>query len=102
LLQDGYADTFAELLETTDWEKYGTESGNPKCANCMVHSGYEASAVNDLFGSPRGLWQEAKARIFGKYEDPSALRLLDEPVRPVHSFNPLVQIDANEAEETRV
>ena len=47
LLQDGYADTFAELLATTEWEKYGTESGNPKCANCMVHSGYEASAVND-------------------------------------------------------
>ncbi len=46
LLQDGYADTFAELLESTDWEKYGTESGNPKCANCMVHSGYEASSVN--------------------------------------------------------
>ena len=44
LLQDGYADTFAELMETTEWEHYGTESGNPKCANCMVHSGYEASA----------------------------------------------------------
>jgi len=38
LLQDGYADTFAELMESTAWEKYGTESGNPKCANCMVHS----------------------------------------------------------------
>jgi len=43
LLQDGYADTFAELLATTEWQNYGTESGNPKCANCMVHSGYEAS-----------------------------------------------------------
>lgn len=102
LLQDGYADTFAELLETTDWEKYGTESGNAKCANCMVHSGYEASAVNDLFGSPLGLWQEVKARIFGKYDDAAALRLLEEPARPVHSFNPLVQIDANVVEETRV
>ena len=93
LLQDGYADTFAELLETTAWENYGTESGNPKCANCMVHSGYEASAVNDLFGSVQGMWQEVKARMFGGYEDASALRLLDEPAKPVHAFSPLVQID---------
>jgi hopanoid biosynthesis associated radical SAM protein HpnH len=102
LLQDGYADTFAELLETTAWENYGTESGNPKCANCMVHSGYEASAVNELFGSVQGMWQEVKARMFGEYKDASALRLLDEPAQPVHAFNPLVQIDAPMGEETRV
>src|ERR1700721_2862566 len=53
LLQDGYADTFQELLRETDWDRYGTESGNPKCANCMVQSGYEASAVDDMFGSLR-------------------------------------------------
>jgi hypothetical protein len=102
LLQDGYADTFAELLETTAWENYGTESGNPKCANCMVHSGYEASAVNDLFGSVRGMWQEVKARAFGGYEDASALRLLDESTEPVHAAGPLVQIGASAREETRV
>jgi hopanoid biosynthesis associated radical SAM protein HpnH len=106
LLQDGYADSFAELLETTAWENYGTESGNPKCANCMVHSGYEASAVNDMFGSVRGMWQEVKARTFGGYEDRSALRLLEEPARPVNAFHPLVQInahvDAPLGEETRV
>src|SRR5437899_4426564 len=94
LLQDGYADTFAELLATTEWEHYGTESGNPKCANCMVHSGYEASAVNDTFGSLRGLWHTARASLFNSYKDPSAVDLLNEPVRPVHAFNPLVQIDA--------
>ena len=102
LLQDGYADTFQELLATTEWERYGTESGNPKCANCMVHSGYEASAVNDTFGSLSGLWATAKATLFGAYEDPSALRLLEEPVRPVHSFNPLVQIESRTTEETAV
>jgi hypothetical protein len=101
-LQDGYADSFAELLESTAWENYGTESGNPRCANCMVHSGYEASAVNDLFGSLRGIWQEAKARMFGSYSDPAALKLLEEPTRPVHAFNPLVQIEVPSAEETRV
>lgn len=55
LLQDGYCATFAELIEQTDWEEYGRQSGNPRCANCMVHSGYEASAVNDTFGSLSGL-----------------------------------------------
>jgi hopanoid biosynthesis associated radical SAM protein HpnH len=44
LLGEGYAKTFKELMETTDWDAYGT--GNyEKCADCMVHSGYEASAV---------------------------------------------------------
>src|SRR3984893_12126314 len=46
LLQYGYADTFQELMETVEWQNYGTESGNPRCANCMVHSGYEASGVS--------------------------------------------------------
>jgi hypothetical protein len=102
LLQDGYADTFAELLATTDWANYGTESGNPKCANCMVHSGYEASAVNDTFGSLRGLWGTARAMISNRYADAFAKDLLDEPVRPVHAFNPLIQIEDHAAEETRV
>jgi len=102
LLQDGYADSFQELLATTEWENYGTESGNPKCANCMVHSGYEASAVNDTFGSLRGLWHTARATFSSRYEDPSALRLLDEPVHSVHSVNPLVQIETPTTEETAV
>jgi hopanoid biosynthesis associated radical SAM protein HpnH len=44
LLGEGYAKTFKQLMEETDWNAYGT--GNyEKCANCMVHSGYEATAV---------------------------------------------------------
>ena len=50
LLQDGYASTFAELIETTDWDRYGT-GRNEKCADCMVHCGYEATAVDDTFSS---------------------------------------------------
>jgi hypothetical protein len=43
--------TFKELMETTDWAKYGT--GNyEKCSDCMAHCGYEASAVEDTFKSP--------------------------------------------------
>lgn len=61
LLQDGYFQTYSELLEKTDWTRYGAESGNPRCANCMVHSGYEASAVNDTFGSFRGLLDTIRA-----------------------------------------
>jgi hopanoid biosynthesis associated radical SAM protein HpnH len=103
LLQDGYADSFSELMSETEWAKYGTES-NPKCANCMVHSGYEATGVDYTFSSLRGLWQTAKATLSTRNEDDEALHMLHEPVAPVHSYNPLVQIDANPsklAEETR-
>jgi hypothetical protein len=91
LLQDGYADTFAELMEATNWENYGTESGNPKCANCMVHSGYEASAVHDQFSTWRGFFATVKGQ-FAKYTDAAALKLLDEPVKPVHAPAGLVQL----------
>ncbi|MGH9707680.1 MAG: adenosyl-hopene transferase HpnH [Candidatus Acidiferrales bacterium] len=103
LLQDGYADTFAELLEATEWQNYGTESGNPKCANCMVHSGYEASAVNHTFSSLGGLLQTARAIFFSKYDDHAAREMLNESVRPVHSYNPLVEIQpaSQPMEETR-
>ncbi len=51
LLGEGYTKTFKELMETTDWDKYGT--GNyEKCADCMVHSGYESTAVMDAVKSP--------------------------------------------------
>ena len=103
LLQDGYADTFQELLDSVEWQNYGTESGNPKCANCMVHSGYEASAVDHTFSGIGGLWAAAKAAFSGSYADADALQMLNEPVRPVHSFNPLVQIETSktEMEESR-
>jgi len=104
LLQDGYADTFQELLDSVEWQNYGTESGNPKCANCMVHSGYEASAVDHTFAGLRGLWAAAKATFSGSYNDPDALALLHEPAKPVHAYNPLVQINSGgktQLEETR-
>ena len=83
LLQDGYAETFQELLAATDWKNYGTESGNPKCANCMVHSGYEASAVDHTFSSVGGLLAAAKATLFGgNYANQAALDALSEPPPP--------------------
>jgi hopanoid biosynthesis associated radical SAM protein HpnH len=103
LLQDGYADTFQELMESVEWKNYGTESGNPKCANCMVHSGYEASAVDHTFSGIGGLWATIKAGLTTTYTDADALEMLNEPAKPVHAFNPLVQIEANKSqmEETR-
>ena len=51
LLSEGYAGTFRELMEQTEWDRYGT--GNyEKCADCMVHCGYEATAVTDTVSHP--------------------------------------------------
>jgi hypothetical protein len=66
LLQDGYAKTFKDLMETTAWEKYGRKSGNEKCQDCMVHCGFEASAVDHTFGSVRGLLETAYVQLTGK------------------------------------
>jgi len=90
LLQDGYADTFDELIRETEWDRYGTESGNPKCANCMVHSGYEASAVNDTFSSVGGFLATVRATLFNKYKDPDAMG--GAPSAPEKSSGQLVQI----------
>jgi len=51
LLGRGCAPTFKALIEETDWDHYGT-GNNPKCANCMAHCGYEATAVNDTIKHP--------------------------------------------------
>lgn len=51
LIGEGYVKTFKELMETTDWDKYGT--GNyEKCADCMVHCGYEPTAAEDSIKHP--------------------------------------------------
>jgi hopanoid biosynthesis associated radical SAM protein HpnH len=51
LLGEGYTKTFTELMETTDWDSYGT-GAYEKCANCMAHCGYEATAAEAMFTSP--------------------------------------------------
>jgi hypothetical protein len=65
----------------------------------MVHSGYEASAVHDTFSSWRGFFDTAKATLFSSYRDERALAMLNEKVKPVHSYNPLVQLQAPETVE---
>lgn len=65
LLDEGYVESYRELMELTDWDRYGRSSGNPKCANCMVHSGYEATAVQQTFTTWRGFAKTAWLTLFG-------------------------------------
>jgi hopanoid biosynthesis associated radical SAM protein HpnH len=51
LLGEGYAKTFKELMETTDWDAYGT-GRYEKCANCMAHCGYEPTAAHAAIAHP--------------------------------------------------
>jgi hypothetical protein len=66
LLQEGYAETFDELMTTTRWDRYGRSSGNPKCQDCMVHCGYEPTAVNHTFSSLRGFRDTVVSTVTGK------------------------------------
>ena len=67
LMQEGYAASFKELLETTRWENYGRSSGNEKCRDCMVHCGYEPSAVHHTFASWRGFRDTVQATVTGRF-----------------------------------
>ncbi|MBI4576462.1 MAG: adenosyl-hopene transferase HpnH [Planctomycetes bacterium] len=60
LVGEGYARSFRELMDETDWEAWGTDR-NPKCADCMVHSGYEPTAVLDATSSVRNVVRSAVA-----------------------------------------
>ena len=81
LMNEGYAQSFQELLDTTDWDSYGCASGNPKCTDCMVHSGYEAVAAT--FGTWRGFMATAKVTLFGPLKEQplrvTATRVAAEP-----------------------
>jgi hopanoid biosynthesis associated radical SAM protein HpnH len=63
LLNEGYYETFQELLDKTNWEEYGHTSGNPKCQDCMVHCGYEPTAALDAM-QPANMGR-AMASLFG-------------------------------------
>lgn len=98
LLQDGYADTFAELMQETQWDNYGRASGNDKCQNCMVHCGYEPTAVNHTFSGIGGMFATIRAMLAGTYRDRAALASLEtEKARP---HGPLVQLGLAEVKPT--
>jgi hopanoid biosynthesis associated radical SAM protein HpnH len=100
LLGEGYAKTFAELMDDTDWDRYGT--GNyEKCADCMVHSGFEASAVTDAVKRP---WKALKVALAGvRTEGPMAPEIPLSNQRPAeyvfarHVQQKLAEIEEAEA-----
>ncbi len=62
LLGEGYVQSFKELMETTEWDKYGT--GNyEKCADCMVHCGFEGTAVADTIKRPLKAWASSRKGV---------------------------------------
>lgn len=63
LLNEGYYSSFQELLDKTDWSQYGRKSGNPQCADCMVHCGYEPTAAMDAMEP--GNMARAMGSVFG-------------------------------------
>src|SRR5438105_4150121 len=62
LMADGYASSYKELIETTEWEHYG-RGKDPRCANCMAHCGYEPSAVLATMGSLRETIRAARGNL---------------------------------------
>lgn len=64
LITDGHCASFRELMEETPWEQYGV-GNDPRCANCMVHCGFEASAVAAATSSPSDLWRTLKWTLLG-------------------------------------
>src|SRR5271165_3669682 len=100
LLGEGYAKTFKELMEETDWDSYGT--GNyEKCADCMVHSGFEATAVRDAVKHP------LKAMIVGlrgaKTEGPMSPEIpLDKQRPPEFVFSRHVEHRLKEIRQPQV
>jgi hopanoid biosynthesis associated radical SAM protein HpnH len=98
LLGEGYAKTFKELMEDTAWERYGT--GNyEKCADCMVHSGFEASAVVDAVKKP---WKAALVALKGiKTDGPMAPEIPLDGQRPAeYVFSRHVEQQLAEIAET--
>jgi hopanoid biosynthesis associated radical SAM protein HpnH len=62
LLNEGYYKSFQELVQDTDWSKYGHKSGNPKCQDCMVHCGYEPTAALDAM-QPTNIGRSVKTLL---------------------------------------
>ena len=79
LLGEGYVKTFKELMETTDWDSYGT-GAYEKCANCMAHCGYEPTAADMTISHPL---KALKIALFGvKTEGPMAPEISLKNQRP--------------------
>jgi hopanoid biosynthesis associated radical SAM protein HpnH len=93
LLGEGYAASFRELMDETDWDAYGT-GRYEKCADCMVHSGYEASAVVDTIAHPLAAARVALAGV--RTSGPMAPELALDRQRPaqyVHARHVAIKLE---------
>jgi hopanoid biosynthesis associated radical SAM protein HpnH len=98
LLGEGYVETYAELMEGTDWDSYGT-GRYEKCANCMAHCGYEATAVDATISNPLKAGIAALRGI--RTEGPMAPEIPLDQQRPadyVHSNLVQLQLKSGKAE----
>lgn len=64
LITDEHCQSLRELLEETPWEKYGV-SNDPRCANCMTHCGFEASAINETGKNLANIWRTIRWNFLG-------------------------------------
>jgi hopanoid biosynthesis associated radical SAM protein HpnH len=64
LITDGHCQSFRELMDETPWERYGA-GNDPRCANCMVHYGFEADAVKKVGRSLSGMWKTMRWNFLG-------------------------------------
>jgi hopanoid biosynthesis associated radical SAM protein HpnH len=101
LLGEGYVPTFKQLMDETNWDAYGV--GNyEKCADCMVHCGFEASSVKDTMQRP---WKAAQVALFGvRTEGPMAPDISLDGQRPAQfvfdqNVATLTDISKREAEQ---
>ena len=62
LVGEGYVSTFAELMEGTNWDDYGVGKYE-KCADCMVHCGFEGTAATDSIRHPLKLMKVARSGV---------------------------------------
>ncbi len=85
LADEGNAASFQELLDTTPWEKYGN-STNPKCASCMAHCGYEATAVEDMLKNP------LKALLVSVRGPKTDGDMVPEPTLPIKADSPVATL----------
>jgi hopanoid biosynthesis associated radical SAM protein HpnH len=70
LMADGYVSSYRELIETTDWDRYG-RGNDPRCVNCMAHCGYEPTAVAATMSSPRETVRAAADTLRGMLKQPA-------------------------------
>jgi hopanoid biosynthesis associated radical SAM protein HpnH len=100
LLGEGYAESFTELMETTDWDAYGT-GRYEKCANCMAHCGYEPTAVDAMFIRPLEALRVAMKGV--RTEGPMAPEIpLDEQRPAAYVFSSHVEKILTQIGQTKV